>query len=332
MTDLIQPRLTSPVDAVPRRRLSRETQIRLAYTIGAIVILPILFSLVNYRYATLSNAGSLMRQASVLLLVAAAATAPILMGTIDLSVGALVSLMAVVAAEFASTFGQVGVFLALPVGFACGLLNGAIISIFRLPSFLVTLGTSFAFGGVALAITGGFPETLAGNGLYGVFNGMIGVWFPTSVIWAGVVWLLTVILLARTAYGRFVYMVGGNERACLVNGVRVRAIKILTFGLSGTLTALAGILVLFQTSSATAGIGDSYLLTGIAAVVIGGTPLSGGEGGVGRTIIGTAILVELVQGMFIVGMSSATQQIIEGAVVIVAMLLTLDRKRIEIVK
>ena len=316
----------------PRRLLTREARIRLAYMIGAIVILPFVFSFFDERYATLNNFGSLMRQASVLLLVASAASAPILMGTIDLSIGAMVSLNAVVAGLFAQSFGQIAVFLALPIGFACGIVNGLIISTFRLPSFLVTLGTSFAFSGLALALSGGFPVTLAPGNLYGLFNGTINVWFPVSIIWAIVVWGITVVVLGRTAFGRFVYMIGGNERACLANGVRVGLIKTLTFGLGGLLTSLAGILVLFQASSATADIGSSYLLTAIAAVVIGGTPLSGGEGGVGRTIIGTIILVELVQGMFIVGMSSAIQQIIEGTVVVLAMLLTLDRKKIDIVK
>ena len=153
-----------------------------------------------------------------------------------------------------------------------------------------------------------------------------------AALWALALWAVVIELLGRTPFGRFVYMIGGNERACVINGVRVRLIKTLVFGLAGLLTAFAGILVLFQASSATSGIGDPYLLTSIAAVVIGGTPLSGGEGGVGRTVIGTLVLVELVQGMFIVGMSSATQQIIEGLVVILAMLLTLDRRKIDIVK
>lgn len=318
--------------SVRQARLRRRRQ-SLA-TIGAIVILPIVFTLVNTHYVSAGNIQSIGRQVAVLLLISAAGTAPILMGSIDLSVGAMVSLTAVIAGEAAKSLGQIGVFVVLPLGFVLGAVNGLIVSRLKLPSFLVTLGTSFVFAGLALIVSGGFPVTLALKGpiVSGVMDGNLTSWLSASLLWALGFWAVAILILRRTVFGRYVYAIGGNERAALGAGLPVEGTKTLAFAMSGVLCAMAGILTLFETAAATASIGSSFLLTSIAAIVVGGTPLSGGEGGVGRGIIGALVLTELVNGMLIAGLSSASQEIVEGAVVVAAVLLTLDRRRLSIVK
>jgi ribose transport system permease protein len=303
-------------------------------TVAAIVVLPIVFTLINSHYVSAGNIQSIGRQVAVLLLIAAAGTAPILMGSIDLSVGAMVSLTAVIAGEAAKTFGQIGVFVVLPLGFVLGLINGLIVSRLKLPSFLVTLGTSFVFAGLALIVSGGFPVTLTLKGpvVAHLLDGNLTSWLSASLLWALAFWGLAILVLRRTVFGRYVYAIGGNERAALGAGLPVARTKTLAFAMGGVLCAMAGILTLFETSAATASIGSSYLLTSIAAIVVGGTPLSGGEGGVGRGIIGALVLTELVNGMLIAGLSSAAQEIVEGAVVVAAVLLTLDRRRLSVVK
>ncbi|WP_158252425.1 ABC transporter permease [Cryobacterium sp. Y57] len=302
------------------------------FLVAALLILPIFFTFLNPQYLSPGNLDSMMRQTSVLLLVVAAGTAPILMGSIDLSVGAIVSLCAVCAALLAHSFGQAAVLIALPLGLLIGLLNGVIISYIKLPSFLVTLGTSFAFAGIALLVSGGFPVQLVSGPLSAFFQRSLFGIIPLPLIYALILWALLIVFLRRTATGRFIYAIGGNERAAKVNGVNVRWVKAVAFGAGGLCCALAGILVLFSTTAATPDIGNSFLLPSIAAIVMGGTPLSGGQGGAARGLVGTLILVELTNGMLIIGLPPAAQQIVQGLVVILAVLLTFNRRSVAIVK
>ncbi len=315
-------------DAAMRNRDRLQT----ALLIAALVILPVLFASLNPQYLSFSNVDSMLRQASVLLLVVAAGTAPILMGSIDLSVGAMVSLCAVCAALVTQEVGQPAMIVVLLLGLLIGLINGTIISYVKLPSFLVTLGTSFAFGGVALLLSGGFPVQLASGPLTRMFRQSLFGVVPVPLVFALIVWGLLIVFLRRTAQGRYIYAIGGNERATRILGVNVRLVKTLAFGVSGLCCAIAGILVLFSTTAATPDIGNSFLLPSIAAIVMGGTPLSGGQGGAGRGLIGTLILVELTNGMLIIGLPPAAQQMVQGFVVILAVLLTFDRRGVEVVK
>lgn len=321
-----------PIHAMSRPSLMTRDRLQTVLLVAALVILPIVFTTMNPQYLSPGNLDSMMRQASVLLLVVAAGTAPILLGSIDLSVGAMVSLSAVSAALLAQSMGQAAVFLVLPLGLLIGLFNGAIVSYIKLPSFLVTLGTSFAFGGIALLISGGFPVQLVSGPLTAAFQRSLFGIFPLPLVYAVILWLLLIVFLRRTATGRFTYAIGGNERAAKVCGVNVRWVKALAFGASGLCCALAGVLVLFSTTAATPDIGNSFLLPAIAAIVMGGTPLSGGQGGAARGLIGTLILVELTNGMLIIGLPPAAQQIVQGAVVILAVLLTFDRRGVSVVK
>lgn len=321
---------TGTVATLDSRR--RRDRLQTYSLLGALVVLPIIFTSLNHQFLSLGNIDSMLRQTSVLLLVVVAGTAPILMGSIDLSVGAITSLTAVFAGLVAQSLGQPAVLLVIPLGMLVGLVNGAIIAYLRLPSFLVTLGTSFAFGGVALLASGGFPVQLPSGPLTPLFNKSLGGLIPLPLIYAVAVWALMIVWLRRTATGRFVYAIGGNERAAGVLGVRVKAVKTLSFGVSGLCCGVAGIALLFSTTAATSEVGNSLLLPSIAAIVMGGTPLSGGQGGAGRGLIGTLLLVELGNGMLILGFSPAAQQIVQGFVVVLAVLLTLDRRRLQIVK
>lgn len=321
---------TGTMAAVDAR--NRRNRVQTVSLFAALVILPVFFTALNPQFLSLGNIDSMLRQTSVLLLVVVAGTAPILMGSIDLSVGAIVSVTAVFAGLAAQALGQPAVLLVIPIGMLIGAVNGWLIAYLRLPSFLVTLGTSFAFAGVALLSSGGFPVQLPSGPLTPLFSkSLLGV-IPIPLIYAIVVWALMILWLRKTATGRFIYAIGGNERAAGVLGVRVRAVKTLAFAVSGLVCGVAGIVVLFSTTAATSEIGSSFLLPSIAAIVMGGTPLSGGQGGAGRGLIGTLLLVELGNGMLILGYPPAAQQIVQGVVVVLAVLLTLDRRRLQIVK
>ena len=325
----------SPGQATPtptKSATSNRDRMQTILLVAAMVVLPVLFVSLNPQYLSLGNIDSMLRQASVLLLVVCAGTAPILMGSIDLSVGAIVSLCAVCAGLLSQELGQSAMFLVVPLGLLLGVINGAIVSYIKLPSFLVTLGTAFAFAGVALLLSGGFPVQLASGTLTPFFRQSLFGVIPLPLVYAVICWAVLIVFLRRTATGRFIYAVGGNERATRLLGVRVRSVKTVAFGVSGLFCAVAGILVLFSTTAATPDIGDSFLLPSIAAIVMGGTPLSGGQGGAARGLIGTLILVELNNGMLIIGLPPAAQQIVQGLVVILAVLLTFDRRRTDVVK
>jgi ribose transport system permease protein len=315
-----------------KAQTGRRDRLQTIFLIAALVILPVLFTSLNPQYLSLGNIDSMMRQTAVLLLVVAAGTGPILMGSIDLSTGAMVSLCAVCAALVAQSAGQFAMWVVVLLGLLVGLVNGAIVAYIKLPSFLVTLGTSFAFGGIALLLTGGFPVQLPTGPLSAAFRQSVFGIVPVPLVIALVVWAVLIVFLRRTATGRFIYAIGGNERAASILGLNVRRVKMLTFGVGGLCCAVAGILVLFSTTAATPDIGNAFLLPSIAAIVMGGTPLSGGQGGAGRGLIGTLILVELTNGMLIIGLPPAAQQIVQGLVVILAVLLTFDRRRVQVVK
>ncbi|MDH2442930.1 ABC transporter permease [Amnibacterium sp. CER49] len=329
-----EPGTAAAPEATAAKRPARPLKDRLQTIslLAALVILPAIFTALNPQFLSGGNIDSMLQQTSILLLVVVAGTGPILMGSIDLSVGAIVSLTAVFAGLAAQALGQPAVFLVIPLGLLVGLLNGAIIAYLRLPSFLVTLGTSFAISGIALLASGGFPVQLPAGPLTPMFNKSLLGLVPLPLVYAVVVWAVMIIWLRRTATGRFVYAIGGNERASGVLGVRVRWVKTLTFGVSGLCCGIAGIALLFSTTAATSEVGNAFLLPSIAAIVMGGTPLSGGQGGAGRGLIGTLLLVELGNGMLILGFSPAAQQIVQGLVVVLAVLLTLDRRRLQIVK
>lgn len=333
-TDL-KPTTTQTINLAPSptkaRWLSGE-RLQATLLITAVLVLPIIFISLNPQFASLQNLDSLMRQTSVLLLVVAAGTAPILIGSIDLSVGSMVTLSAVAAALFAEEWGQSAVFLALPVGALLGFVNGIICAYVRLPSFLVTLGTSFVYAGIALLLTGGFPVGLTSGPLNDAFrNSILGI-IPLPLAYALILWIALILILRRTATGRYIYAIGGNERSAKLSGIRVPWVKTITFTLSGFMCSAAALLLLFSTTAATADLGGSYLLPSIAAIVMGGTALSGGQGGAARGIVGVLILVQLSNGMYILGFPPATQQLIQGLVVILAVLLTFDRSRGTIVK
>lgn len=318
--------------APPKKQFLSSGRLQIILLVTAVLVLPIIFASFNPMFVAPQNLNSLMRQASVLLLVAAAGTVPILVGSIDLSVGAIVSLSAVSAALFAQELGQWAVFLAIPVGALLGLVNGIICAYVRLPSFLVTLGTSFAYAGIALLLSGGFPVPLASGPLNTAFrNSIFGV-IPLPLVYALILWFLLILFLRRTATGRYVYAVGGNEKSAKLSGIRVAWVKTIAFTASGILCSAGGILLLFSTTAASVDIGNSYLLPSIAAIVMGGTALSGGQGGAARGLVGVFILVQLTNGMYILGFPPASQQIIQGLVVILSVFLTFERSRSLIVK
>lgn len=246
------------------------------------------FSFTTDRFLTEANLlDNVAKNAVTLLLVALAGTFPILQQSIDLSVESMVLLTGVVTVVLISEFGLglLAIPIAIGVGMLAGLFNGVIFTKLKVPSFLVTLGTLSVMAGVGKIITGGSTITFRNPAIRTISNGEV-FGIPNLVLWGLLIYLGTIVLAFRTKFGRYCFALGENERVVELAGAKVDRYKIYPFMLSGLLCGTAGVLLTLRISSASPNIGSGLLLPSIAAIVMGGTALTGGVGGPHRTILG----------------------------------------------
>jgi ribose transport system permease protein len=290
--------------------------------IGLVVLSVVLWALTPH-FLTVSNLLNVAEQTSINAIVAVGMTFVILSGGIDLSVGSIVALSGVVLGTVLQgnqpSF-VIPLFAALLVGTTCGLANGALISWARLPPFIVTLGMMSIARGAALVYTEGRPVSGFDEPFRAIATARIG-FIPAPVIITALVYLAAHLVLTRTPFGRYVYAIGGNEEATRLSGVNVRLHKTLVYGVSGLTSAIAAVLLTARLNSAQPIAGMMYELDAIAAVVIGGTSLAGGEGGLGGTLIGALIMGVLRNGLNLLGVSSFLQQVVIGLVIVFAVAL-----------
>ena len=296
----------------------------------ALALMVLAMSLLSDKFLTPENGWNILRQISVNLCLSIGMTLVILAAGIDLSVGAVLALSGAVAAGLLKNgvvlpsfdvqlqFTVFGAIVAgLLVGAAAGGFNGLVITRFRLPPFVATLGMFSIARGLTMLWTGGFPITGLGPEFgflgTGVFLGIpMPVWISCSLV--GVF----VVLTQKTRFGRYVYAVGGNERAALLTGLPVERIKLGVYTLGGLLAGVAGLIVTARLDSAQPNAGLGYELDSIAAVVIGGTSLSGGRGSVIGTVVGCLIIGVLNNGLFLLDVSPFWQQVVKGFVILAA--------------
>ena len=295
--------------------------------IGLAVLCAILWILTPY-FLTVSNLLNVAEQTSINAIVAVGMTFVILSGGIDLSVGSIVALSGVVLGVSLKSDQPmlVALVVAAVVGLACGLGNGALISWGGLPPFIVTLGTMSIARGAALLYTEGRPVSGFDAGFRALATGRVG-FIPAPVIVMLLVYLAAHFVLTRTTFGRYVYAIGGNEEATRLSGVAIRFHKTMIYGVSGLMSAIAAIILTARLNSAQPIAGMMYELDAIAATVIGGTSLMGGEGSLGGTLVGALIMGVLRNGLNLLGVSSFLQQIVIGGVIVVAVLLDTILKR-----
>ncbi|MGI9165883.1 MAG: ABC transporter permease [Pyrinomonadaceae bacterium] len=280
------------------------------------------------HFLTISNLLNVAEQATIIAIIAVGMTFVIITAGIDLSVGSVLAFAGVV---MASALHQgvplpVALLVGLGIGLLCGLVNGLLITIGRLPPFIATLGMMSVARGTALMFTEGRPVSGFSEGFRSLATGEV-LRIPTPVIIMVVVYAIAYFVLARTKLGRYTYAIGGNEEAALLSGINVKLYKTLVYGLAGMLSGLAAILLTARLNSAQPIAGMNYELDAIAATVIGGTSLLGGEGTVVGTLIGALIMAVLRNGLNLLGVSSFIQQIVIGSVIIVAVLIDMALKR-----
>jgi ribose/xylose/arabinose/galactoside ABC-type transport system permease subunit len=299
-----------------------------------LIVLIAVFTWINPRFLSWPNVFNLMRQSSVLLLVATGTTFVILMGSIDLSIGSVVTLCAISTAALIrfQGLGLEVIPIAALIGATCGLLNASLIVWARIPSFIATLGTMIVIDGAATWIGGGSNIMFRNPDLTWISSGAL-IWrIPNSIICALTIFVIAAFVGLRTKFGRHLYAIGAGERTSRLSGINVRATKFAAFTLSGVICGLAGFLLVARTSTGMAQMAEDLLLQSIAAVVMGGTALTGGVGGVHRTIIGVLVIAVLTNGLNVAGVHKYYQIIVTGLVVIMAVTLTLDRSKLAFVK
>ncbi|BAS58073.1 MULTISPECIES: ABC transporter permease subunit [Leptolyngbya] len=319
--------LKEPSDRPPNRRKSTGNWLQIAGILPILVIICILFSILTPNFPTAGNVVNIFRQASINIVLATGLTFVILTGGIDLSVGSILGVSAVVGVLVSlSAVSWLAIPAALLTGLAIGLINGALIAFLDLPPFIVTLGGLTALRGTAYLVANGTTVLNRNLNFAWVGNSYLGP-FP----WLVVIALLTVLaswfVLRRTVLGVQIYAVGGNQRAARLTGIKVNRVLLFVYGVSGLLAGLAGIMSSSRLYSATGLLGNGYELDAIAAVILGGTSFTGGIGTIPGTLLGALIIAVLNNGLTLLNMSYFWQLVVKGLVIIVAVVIDRLRRR-----
>lgn len=293
----------------------------------AFALLIIVMAVLSPAFLKPTNIINILRQTSINGIIAIGMTLVILTGGIDLSVGSVLALSAVIATSFAHPGEHnliVPLFIGLFVGSACGFINGFIIAWNKIAPFIVTLAMMTIARGLALVYTNGRPVIDLSDTYNKIGSGYV-IGIPIPVIIFILIVLAGLFLLKYTKFGRHIYATGGNEIAANISGVNTRRVIIRVYSIAGLLSGLAGIVLSARVMSASPATGQGYELDAIAAVVIGGTKLTGGVGSIAGTIIGALIIGVMNNGLDLLNISSYWQLFVKGVIILLAVIL--DKKK-----
>ena len=291
-----------------------------------ILLVGLFLSVTTDSFMSVANLTNVARQVSINGILAVGVTFVLLTGGVDLSLGSVVALSGVACATFAHP-GDHSVFVPIAVGLlagaACGLVNGALVTLGGVAPFIVTLGMMTIARGLALIFSGGRPVADMSNELTALAGDFVGIPIPV-LCFAGVA-LAAWFFLSNFRLGRHIYAVGGNENAARAAGVPVEQVKLFAYGLCGLLAGVAGVVLAARITTGQPNAGQAYELDAIAAVVIGGTSLAGGVGTITGTLLGVLLIGVINNGLDLQGVSSYYQAVIKGVIIVGAVLL--DRRQ-----
>lgn len=318
--------ITDNTERNPSGRKSPNSWLQVAGILPILVLICILFSILTPNFPTAGNVVNILRQASINIVLATGLTFVILTGGIDLSVGSILGVSAVIGVlvSLLPGLGWLAIPAALLTGLLLGLINGVLIAFLDLPPFIVTLGGLTALRGVAYLIANGTTVLNRNLNFAWIGNDYLGP-FPWLVVIALLVVLASWFVLRRTVLGVQIYAVGGNQRAARLTGIQVNRVLLFVYGISGLLAGLGGIMSSSRLYSATGLLGNGYELDAIAAVILGGTSFTGGIGTIPGTLLGALIIAVLNNGLTLLNMSYFWQLVVKGLVIIIAV--TIDRLR-----
>lgn len=292
----------------------------------ALVILVIVVSAVNMNFVSSYNLRAMLESVGILMVMGIGTTFILLIGAMDLSIGANISCCAVVIALLIPRIGFLAFFAAIAVGIGIGFINGLLYCKLKIPSFIVTLGTMSIFNSAALLICGSVPIAVSTD-------------YDWLVKWAGIKvgilplpFILSILLMAvyiviqkNTKFGKSCYYIGASERTAVIGGIHVERYKIMAFANNGLCCALAAIIMVSRLKSGNPNVGEAYTMMVIAAVAFGGTALSGGRGGVVSTLLGCFLITVITQSLVILGVDIYWQKIVYGVIVVLALCTTVNK-------
>jgi len=302
----------------------------------ALIVLIVLFSIVAPRFASLENINNIFTQISINTVISVGMTFVILLGGIDLSVGSVLALCTVIAglvitnAAFSPLVAiALAIAASIAVGATTGFINGWVSERWKIPAFIVTLGMLNVARGLALTVSNSrtifsFPEIFNRMSTQTVFG------FPLIFVIAIILVLLGHFVLNRTVFGRFIYAIGNNEEAVRLSGHTPSIFKIAAFTMCGVAVGLAGIMYMIRLNIASPILGVGFELNAIAAVVIGGTSMSGGKGSMIGTFLGACIIGVLNNGLLLVGFGDFARQMVTGVIIVLAVIIDTYRARISV--
>lgn len=305
----------------------------------ALFLLCLVISILSDKFLTTNNLWNVLRQISVNICISVGMTLIVLMAGIDLSVGSVLAFTSVVCAGLLKNgiaiqsldlfigFTVLGsVLSSLIIGLMMGIFNGWVITKFSLPPFVATLAMLTIARGATMLYTQGIPISNLGSSFEFIGSGwLLGIPVP---VWISTIMVLIVVFITKkTAFGRYIYAIGGNEKAAFLSGININNIKLAVYGIAGMMAAIGGVLVTSRLNSAQPNAGTSYELDSIAAVVIGGTSLSGGVGTVTGTVIGAVIIGVLNNGLVLLNVSPFWQQVVKGLVILLAVIIDKKSKK-----
>jgi inositol transport system permease protein len=293
-----------------------------------LVILFVVCSIFVDGFFTQANLANVFRQIAVTTILALGATFVIILGHINVAYGSEIALTGCVACMVmvSSDSLALAVLAALVLGLFIGCVNGLVITKFGIPAFIMTLAVTTVARGSALLLTKGAPITGMGEIFLVIGQGNIG-FIPVSVIILLILFVITWVLLNKTAFGRHIFAIGGNENAAIASGIKTKQVVIKAFVLDGLLTAIAGVVLMSRINSGQPAAGISYEFDAITAVVVGGTSLSGGAGSLVGTIIGAVIVGIINNVQNLLSVNTYWQQIVKGLIILFAVILDVISKR-----
>ncbi|MBN1618622.1 ABC transporter permease [Candidatus Dojkabacteria bacterium] len=279
-------------------------------------------------FLSLENISNILVQVAVISIISVGMTFVIISGGIDLSVGSVVAFSGMVLGYFLKSGHSIvlAIMLCMLVGFVCGVINGVIISAFKVPPFISTLGMMSVARGLALMVRGGRSISGFSDVFLCISNGtFLGIPWPIVIMF--LIYLIAFVVSKYTYWGHYICAIGGNKRASWLSGIPIKIYIILIYGACGLLSAIASIILTARLNSAQPIAGNSYELDAIAAAVIGGASLSGGRGSICGTLVGALILAVLKNGLSILNIPSYTQQVAIGSMIVIAVVVDKVRER-----
>ena len=284
--------------------------------IGVLVILCVVVALATDKFLTPSNIISVLRQISINTYIALGMTLIIILGHIDLAVGAIVAMSGTLTVGFVVNQG-----LPIGVAIAAGIIDGMVVSKFRVPAFIITMAMMNVCNGIAYVYSGGQSTRITDKFFIAIGTGYLFNIIPLPVVYMIILIIVFSFLLSKTKFGTYVYAIGGNREAARLSGVPIKKVEIIVFTLSGALAAFAGLVLASRMYSGQPSVGSGYEMDAIAACVLGGTSMAGGRGRISGTVFGAMVIGIISNGLNLIGVSSYWQLIVKGLIIACAVVL-----------